>query len=146
MASKRVNKSPLSAREGKVYIDGYLVADCCKFSLVFTPKVWEGKALGDKGTNRRWVSYDITGLIEEWKTTNMWKKKVLEYIKTGKTPEIKITGVCEDKNSDYYDINKGDTITVIGCVPTGDIPLMELDTDGDVVKESIKFGAKELVA
>ena len=59
----------------------------------------------------------------------MYKKKVLEYIKTGKTPEMKIQGISEDKNSDYYDINKGDTITAVGCVMTGDISLMELDTD-----------------
>lgn len=140
----RVNKSPLSAREGKVYIDGMKVADSCKFQLVFTPKVWEGKALGDSGTNRRWVGYDITGTIEQWKTTNMWKKKIQEYLKSGKTPEFKIQGIVEDKHSDYYDINGVDTITAIGCVMTGDIPLMGMDTDGEVVKESIKFGAKDL--
>lgn len=142
--TKRVNKSPLSAREGKVYLDGTMVADACKFQLLFTPKVWEGKCLGEKGTNRRWTGYDITGTIEEWKTTNMWKKKIQEYLKTGATPEFTIQGISEDKNSDYYDINKGDKVTAVGCVMTGDIPLMDLDTDGDVVKESIKFGAKDL--
>ena len=42
---KRTNKSPLSAREGKILVDGTLVADACKFQLIFTPKVWEGKTL-----------------------------------------------------------------------------------------------------
>ena len=142
--SESVNKRPLSAREGKVYIDGMLVADACKYQLIFTPKVWEGRTLGEQGTNRRWIAYDITGTIEQWKTTPMYKKKVLEYIKTGKTPEFTIQGTSEDKNSDYYEINKGDTVTAVGCVMTGDISLMELDTDGDVVKESIKFGAKNI--
>ncbi len=142
--SESVNKRPLSAREGKVYIDGMLVADACKYQLIFTPKVWEGRTLGEQGTNRRWIAYDITGTIEQWKTTPMYKKKVLEYIKTGKTPEFTIQGISEDKNSDYYEINKGDTVTAVGCVMTGDISLMELDTDGDVVKESIKFGAKNI--
>lgn len=141
----KVNKSPLSAREGKVYIDGTLVADACKFQIVFTPKVWEGKTLGEQGTNRRWIGYDITGSIEQWKTTNLYEKKVKEYIKKGATPEFKIQGISQDKNSDYYKKNKGDTITVVGCVLTGDIPLMDLDTEGDVVKQSIKFGAKNLV-
>ena len=139
--TKRVNKSPLSAREGKVYLDGTMVADSCK---LFTPKVWEGKCLGGKGTNRRWIGYDITGTVVEWKTTNMWKKKIQEYLKTGATPEFTIQGISEDKNSDYYDINKGDKVTAVGCVMTGDIPLMDLDTDGDVVKETVKFGAKDL--
>ena len=144
----KVNKSPLSAREGKVYIDGTLVADACKFQLVFTPNVWEGKALGDPGTNRRWIGYDITGTIEEWKTTNLWKTKIKEYLDSGKTPELTIQGICDDVNSDYYIANGkvNDTITAMGCVLTGDIPLMDLDTDGEVVKESIKFGAKKLAA
>ena len=51
----RVNKSPLCAREGKIYIDGALVADSCKFQLYVTPKVWEGKTLSEKGTNRRLI-------------------------------------------------------------------------------------------
>lgn len=144
MASKRTNKSPLCAREGKVYLDGTLVADSCKFRLVFTPDVWEGKSLGDKGTNRRWIGYSITGQIDSWKTTNMWKKKIQDYLKSGATPEFKIQGICEDKNSDYYDKNKGDKVTAVGCVMTGDIPLMDLDTGGDVVKESISFGAKDI--
>lgn len=143
-AAKRVNKSPLSMREGKVYIDGTLVADSCKFQLKFTPSVWAGKTLSEPGTNRRWIGYDITGVIEAWKTTNMWKKKVQEYIKSGKTPEFKIQGICEDINSDYYDKNKKDEVTAVGCVMTGDINLMDLDTDGEVVKETINFGAKSL--
>ena len=69
---------------------------------------------------------------------------MLDYIKTGKTPEFKIQGICEDKYSDYYDKNKGDSVTAIGCVITGKIALMDLDTDGDVVKDSIEFGAKDL--
>lgn len=37
-----------------------------------------------------------------------------------------------------------DSVTAIGCVITGKIALMDLDTDGDVVKDSIEFGAKDL--
>lgn len=143
--SDRVNKSPVSMREGHVYLDGSLIADSCKLNVVFTPKVWEGKTLGERGTNRRWLGYDITGTIEEWKTTPLYKKQILEYIQTGKTPEFTIQGISEDKNSDYYENNGGnDVVTLIGCVPTGDITLMDLDTDGEVMKESIKFGAYDM--
>lgn len=53
--STRVNKSPLCAREGKVYVDGVLVADSCKFQVKFTPTVWSGKTLSEKGTDRKSV-------------------------------------------------------------------------------------------
>lgn len=139
------NKRPLSARDGKVYIDGDLVADACKFQILFTPSVWEGKSLSEKGTNRRYTGFDIKGTISQWKTTPFWKRKIMEYIETGRTPEMTMTGVNDDENSDYYDINGTDTITAVGCVLTGDIPLMDLDTDGDVVKEELSFGAKRVI-
>lgn len=142
----RINKAPLSLREGSVYIDGDLVADSCKCKIIFKPSVWEGKVLGEKGTNRRYLGYDIIVNVEQWKTTPMYKRKILEYIKTGATPEFTIQGISDDKNSDYYENNGGsDTVTAVGCVITGEIALLELDTDGEVVKESIEFGAYNIV-
>lgn len=142
--TKRVNSSPLSAREGKVYIDGVLVADSCKFKVTFKPDVWSGKQLSEQGTNRRWIGYDIEITIEEWKTTRRYRGMVDKYLKTGMTPEFTIQGIQTDKNSDFYTLNKSEKVTCVGCVPTGDINLIEMDTDGDVVKESITMGAKRV--
>lgn len=141
---KRVNSSPLSAREGKVYIDGVLVADSCKFKVTFKPDVWSGKQLSEQGTNRRWIGYDIEVQITQWKTTRMYRTMIDKYIKDGTTPEMTIQGVQTDKNSDFYLKNKSEKVTCIGCVPTGDIDLIDMDTDGDVVKENITFGAKKV--
>lgn len=145
MAGERVNRSPLSAREGNVYLDGVLIADACKFLVVFKPTVWSGKQLSERGTNRRWIGYDIEVTVEEWKTTRRYRGMIDEYLKSGKTPELTIQGIQDDKNSDFYDVNKSEKVTCIGCVPTDDINLIDMDTEGDVVKESIKFGAKDLV-
>lgn len=145
MANERVNTSPLSAREGKVYLDGVLIADSCKFLVVFKPDVWSGKQLSEQGTNRRWIGYDIEVTVEEWKTTKRYRGMINEYLKSGKTPELTLQGIQEDKNSDFYAANKAEEVTCVGCVPTGDINLIDMDTEGDVVKESIKFGAKRAV-
>lgn len=142
--TKRVNSSPLSAREGKVYIDGVLVADSCKFKVVFKPDVWSGKQLSEHGTNRRWIGYDIEVKITQWKTTRMYRTMIDKYLKSGITPEMTIQGVQTDTNSDFYVKNKSEKVTCIGCVPTGDINLIDMDTDGDVVKEDITFGAKKV--
>ncbi len=88
--SERVNARPLSAREGKVFIDGNLVADSCKLKVVFKPEVWSGKQLSEPGTNRRWTGYDIEVTIEEWKTTRRYRGIVEEYLKSGATPEMTI--------------------------------------------------------
>lgn len=132
-------------REGKVFLDGTMVADSCKFKVTFKPDVWTGKQLSQKGTNRRWIGYDIEVLVEQWKTNRFYRKKIDEYTKSGKTPEFKIQGIQEDKNSDFWDLNGKEEVTCIGCVPTGDIVLIDCDTEGEVVKESITFGAHELV-
>lgn len=143
--TNRVNSSPLSAREGKVYIDGVLVADSCKFKVTFKPDVWSGKQLSERGTNRRWIGYDIEVQITQWKTTRMYRTMIDKYLKDGTTPEMTIHGVQTDANSDFYLKNKSEEVTCIGCVPTGDINLIDMDTDGDVVKEDITFGAKKVV-
>ena len=142
--TNRVNSSPLSAREGKVYIDGVLVADSCKFLVVFKPDVWSGKQLSEHGTNRRWIGYDIEVQISQWKTTRMYRTMIDKYLKEGITPEMTIQGIQTDKISDFYLTNKSEKVTCTGCVPTGDINLIDMDTDGDVVKEEITFGAKKI--
>lgn len=144
MAGGKVNSRPLSAREGKAYIDGVVVYDACKFKVVFKPDVWEGKQLSELGTNRRWIGYDIEVILEEWKTTNRYKDMVDKYLKSGVTPELTIQGIQTDKNSDFYDRNGSNKITCVGCVPIDDISLSDMDTDGDVVKDSVKFGAKRI--
>mgnify|MGYP002870136458 CR=1 FL=1 len=142
----RVNKSPLSMRQGKIIIDGDVVAEASKYTLRFTPTVWEGKTLSEQGTNRRWLGYDVTGTIERWKTNKLLKEKIKIFLETGETPEMTIQGIAEDPNSDFFadNGNANDEITAVGCVLTGDLTLMDLDTDGEVVKESISFGAKSV--
>lgn len=139
------NVKPVSLSEGHIYIDGIEVMDSVKCTLRFVPKVWSGTMVGKKGTNRRWTGYDITGTLDEYKTTPRWEKMVKQYLKDGITPELTIQATRTDKDSDYYSINGSESVTVTGVVITGEIPLLDIDTDGDVVKDSISFGAKNVV-
>lgn len=100
--------------------------------------------LGDKGTNRRWLGRDITGSIDEYRTTARWNNIVKQYENSGITPELTIQGIRTDKDSDFYEVSGSESVTVTGAVLTGDINLISLDTDGDVVKDSISFGAKNM--
>lgn len=139
------NMKPVSLAEGHIYINGIEVMDSVKLTLRFVPKVWSGTAVGKKGTNRRWINYDITGTLDEYKTTPRWTQLVKDYLANGITPELTIQGTRTDKDSDYYEISGSETATVSGAVITGEIPLLDIDTDGEVVKDSIPFGAKNFV-
>lgn len=143
--SMKYNKNPISLREGKVFIDGVEVLDCVKCEIKYTPDVWTGKQLGEQTPSSRWLGATITGNITRRRSTPWLKDIIAKYKKTGETPELKIQGIMNDKNSDYYQKNGSYTVTCVGCVLTGDLPLTALDSGGDVVDDNIAFNAKDIV-
>lgn len=133
---------PINVRDGSVYIDKVKVLDAVKLTMKFTPEVQTFKTLRQKGTSRRWAGHDITGEFSEYKSTRWLDDKIDEYMTKGITPVMEIQGIRDDADSDYFDnYGKGETVTVTGAVLTGDLPLMELDTGGELVQNSVSFGA-----
>ena len=143
--SMEYNKSPISLREGKVTLDGVEVMDSVACKINFTPEVWSGKQLSERSNSTRWLGYSISVSLTRRRSTPWLKDKIKDYIKTGCTPEFKIQGLMNDKNSDYYAEYGNDLITAVGCVPTGDLPLTALDSGGDIVDDVINFSAKDIV-
>ncbi len=138
------NRHAISLRNGTVTIDGVMVMEASKMTVRYKPEVGSYKSLRDKGTNRRWIGRDIELTIEEYRSTPWLLEKVKEYENNGTTPEMKVQGQREDKDSDYYDIVGIETVTCTGCVITSDIPIFDLDTGGDFVKDSFTMGVKNI--
>lgn len=145
MSKMEYNKSPISLREGKLFIDGVECADSLKVEIKFTPDVWTGRQLGESTPSSRWLGYAITGSITRRRSTPWIKEAIQKYKGSKKTPEFTIQGIMDDENSDYYDSFGSDTVTAVGCVLTGDLPLTMLDSDGQVVDDTISFNAKDVV-
>ena len=141
----KYNKSPISLREGKMFIDGVEVMDGIKANIKFTPDVWTGKQLGEKTPSSRYLGYAITGSITRRRSTTWLKDAIAKYRATGETPEFTIQGVMDDTASDYYKKHGADTCTCVGCVLTGDLNLIDLDSGGEVVDDVINFNAKDIV-
>mgnify|MGYP003436603239 CR=1 FL=1 len=139
------NKSPISLREGKVFINGVECLDSVKADIKFTPDVWTGRQLGERTPSSRWLGYSISGNITQRRSTPFLKDAIAEYKRTGKTPEFTIQGIMNDEASDYYKDNGNITCTCVGCVLTGDLNLINLDSGGDVVDDAISFNAKDIV-
>ena len=139
------NKNPISLREGKIFIDGIEVADGVTATFKFTPDVWTGRQIGERSPSSRWLGFSITGTITRRRSNNWLKEKIKEYKASGATPEMKIQGINNDENSDYYAAHGTDTVTLVGCVLTGDLQLTVLDSEGQVLDDSINFNAKDLV-
>lgn len=139
------NKQRLSLQNGAAYADGLKIMDCISCAITFKPNVSESRVIGSSGTDRRWLSSDINVAITEYKSTPWLKELVKKYKSTGKTPELTIQGVQNDKGSDYNSDYGDEVITAVGCVITSDINLIELDVTGEHVKSSITLGAKDVV-
>lgn len=139
------NKAPISLREGRVIVDGIVVADAIKCEIKFTPDVWTGRQLGERSPSTRWLGYAIAGNITRRRSTNFLKEKIKQYKESGETPEMTIQGIMDDKGSDYYKEFGSDVVTAVGCVLTGDLPLTVLDSGGQVVEDNISFNAKEVI-
>lgn len=143
--SMEYNKSPISLREGHLYIDGVECADGIKCEIKFTPDVWTGRQLGEKSPSSRWLGYSISGTITRRRSTNWLEEKIKEYTASGETPEFKIQGIMDDPASDFYAENGTHTVTCVGCVLTGDLPLLALDSEGNAVEDALSFSAKDIV-
>lgn len=139
------NHAPISLRDGRIFVDGIVVADGVKCEITFTPDVWSGRQLGELTPSSRWLGYAITGNITRRRSTPWLKEKIKEYQKTHETPELTIQGIMEDKNSDYYKQYGNDVVTAVGCVLTGGMSLISLDSGGDVLEDSIAFNAKDVL-
>lgn len=144
--AERYNKSPIALSEGKIFVEGVAIFYGVKCEIKFTPKVWEGAELGEHTSDSRWMGGKISGSITHRVATPWLKDMIQKYLEDGITPELTITGIMDDKGSDYYREFGSDTVTVLGCVPTGDIMLLALDASSDGVREdTINFNAKAIV-
>lgn len=139
------NKNPISLREGKIFIDGVECLDSVKCEIKFTPDVWTGRQLGERTPSSRWLGAAITGSITRRRSTPWLRDAIKRYMNTKATPEFTIQGIMNDEHSDYYAANGSEIVTCVGCVLTGDLNLINLDSDGQVVDDVIAFNAKDLV-
>lgn len=145
MSKMQYNKNPISLREGSVFIDGVQALDCVKCEIKFTPDVWTGRQLGERTPSSRWLGASITGSITRRRSTPFLKEVIKKYLETGITPELTIQGIMDDKGSDYVNDYGSDTVTITGCVLTGDLPLTALDSEGEVVNDVIGFNGKDVI-
>lgn len=145
MGIENYNKKPMLLTEGHVCIDGVEVMDCVKCEIKFTPDVWSGKVVGERSPSSRWKGYSVTGTITQRRSKPFFKEIVQKYKETGVTPECTIQGIMDDKGSDYYQEYGSCKATAVGCVFTGDILLVALDSGGDAVEDSIAFNAKDVI-
>ena len=116
-----------------------------KCEIKFTPDVWEGRQLGERTPSSRWLGCKIAGNMTRRRSTPWLREAIKRYNKDKGTPEFTIQGIMNDENSDFYAENGSEVVTCVGCVLTGDLNLINLDSGGNVVEDNIAFNVKDIV-
>lgn len=145
MPGMTYNHSPISLREGHVFLDGMEIFDGVKFEIKATPETWTGRFLGERTPSTRWIGVSLSGTLTRRRTTGWTKDALRQYIDQGITPEMTIQGIADDPNSDYYSEYGAETVTAVGCVPTGDLNLLMLDSEGQILEDEINFNVKDVL-
>lgn len=137
-------RNHIDCSQGRAFLDGEECLDAVSFSVVFSPVTSSTKTLGHKGEDTRWKGHTIKVTLSEYRSTDWIKQAIKNYMEKKITPSFTFQGVCTDEQSDYYKEYGGQTVTVIGCVPTGDITVLQQDVNSDFVQDTITFNCKDL--
>ena len=137
-------RNHIDCSQGKAFLDGEECLDAVSFSIIFSPVTSSTKTLGHTGEDTRWKGHTIKVTLSEYRSTDCIKRAIKNYLENKVTPNFTFQGVCTDEQSDYYRDYGGQTVTVTGCVPTGDITVLSHDVNSDFVQDSITFNCKDL--
>ena len=137
-------RNHIDCSQGKAFLDGEECMDAVSFSIVFSPVTSSTKTLGHTGEDTRWKGHTIKVTLSEYRSTDWIKQAIRNYLENKVTPSFTFQGVCTDEQSDYYKDYGGQTVTVTGCVPTGDITVLSHDVNSYFVQDSITFNCKDL--
>ncbi len=137
-------RNHIDCSQGRAFLDGEECLDAVSFSIIFSPVTSSTKTLGHTGEDTRWKGHTIKVTLSEYRSTDWIKRAIKNYLENKVTPNFTFQGVCTDEQSDYYRDYGGQTVTVTGCVPTGDITVLSHDVNSDFVQDSITFNCKDL--
>lgn len=137
-------RSHIDCSQGKAFIDGEECLDATAFSIIFSPITSSTKTLGHTGEDTRWKGYNIRINLTEYRSRPWLKNIIKDFLDNKKTPNFTFQGMCTDEQSDYFHDYGGQTVTVTGCVPIGDITILAQDVNSDFVTDSIQFSGKDL--
>lgn len=92
------------------------------------------KVLGKRGEQNKAVGWAGSGSMTLYYTTSLFRKMMLEYIKTGKDTYFDLTVINDDPQSTI-----GKQTTVLRNVNLDSVVMAKLDVDSDHLEEDVDF-------
>jgi len=131
-------KDTINGAEGRAYstIDNNveLMFYLKKLSAKMEKKKAEGKTMGNRATQHKGNGWKGSGTLTIYYITSIFRKMMLEYIKTGRDTYFDIQVINEDPTSSV-----GKQTVVLKKVNIDSIELAKLDVDSEAMEEEVPF-------
>lgn len=131
-------KDTINGSEGSAYItiDGNveLAFYIKKLDAKIEKKKSEGKTLGNRATQHKPNGWNGTGTMTIYYITSVFRKMMLDYIRTGKDTYFTIQVVNDDPTSGV-----GKQTAILRKVNIDSVEFTKLDLDSDALDEEIPF-------
>ncbi|MEK5235465.1 phage tail tube protein [Paenibacillus sp. FSL L8-0470] len=99
----------------------------------------EVKTLGRRGTQHKTTGWSGTGNMTIYYVTSLFRKLMIDYIKTGRDTNFDITVVNEDPGSTIG----SQTVTLLG-VNLDSVVMVSLDTESEALEEDVDFTYEDI--
>lgn len=135
----------ISLTEGRIIVDGEVRTNAISAKATFTINTVAVKALGARNEGNKPTGYKIAGSLVQYKVSRWLIDICKEYQNTGILKPFDLQGVIEDKASMYYRENGVTRDTFVNCMLTGDIPIFDINSQGETMTEEISFTAEKII-
>ena len=138
--------TPISSHQAGLYINKKHQTNCVGFKAQGTVDTKESRVIGQQTTKPRVRGVKFSGELRFYKASPWLAKYLMDVQERQFKQEFEIMGVLDDDPSDFGKQFGKQIVTLTGCVLTGDIVIMESDTNCDDEEEVVQFLAEKLVA
>lgn len=138
-------REKMSSRQGRTFWDGNEVSQNVKFMAEVEIETSSKRVAGQLGMSHKALGFNVTGSMNMFMDSqNTFLRELMQFYRDNRRfPEVDVQGVLDDDSSDYFTQNGDYRVQLIGVQPTGSLPLIDLDAEGEEQMIEFDFVAED---
>lgn len=137
---------PVSSHQAALYMNGQHQTNCIGFKAVGTVDTKESRVIGQQTTKPRVRAVKFSGEMRFYKNSPWLAEYLKNVMQHQYTAAFDLMFFMDDDGSDYFKKFGKQKIQLTGCVITGDVTIMESNTNCDDLEETVQFMAEKMIA
>ena len=131
---KYKSQDTISAKEGRLFLDGIEMFNCVKLELTVEKDKAEIKRLGVRMTGHKTTGMSASGTMTEYHATSNVGLLFQKYKDTGEDIYLDGTAVVDDKSS-----GRGTERIALTGINFDSVTIINIDAEGDVIQDELPF-------